>query len=199
MPVSAKPSARSRPAGCRSRSRRKAGSRSILSAHGSPAVARDRPPRFRRDIDQIGARAGRSALLEIKAEAEFRQKLQFEPHHQRRRQHRILEPVEHLFEHRIKAGMRVALGQQPHHRGQMADAIDRVRGRKEVRRALVASALLCNCRDARRAAPARSRSRYCRSAAPASGASRNRRAPARDGGHARASSARGWRSPPRAA
>src|SRR5664280_3114237 len=35
----------------------------------------------------------------------------------------------------IEAGMRIALGQQPHQRGQMADAIDRVRRREEVRRA----------------------------------------------------------------
>ena len=54
-PVSAKPSARSRPAGWRFEVAQEAGQPQHLVGPRLAGVARHRPPRFRRDIDEIGA------------------------------------------------------------------------------------------------------------------------------------------------
>ena len=136
-PVSAKPSARSRPAGCASRLAQEGRQPQHLVG---PRLAgrRARPPapisarhRSRSARAPVAAHCARSRPKPSSAK-----QLQFETHHHGRGQHRHRRAGRGSSSSAdIKARMRIALGQQPHQRGQMGDAIDRVRRGEEIRRA----------------------------------------------------------------
>ncbi len=132
-PVSAKPSARSRPAAIASCFAQEGRQPQHLVRPRLARFARHRPARFRRHVNEIGARAGRHAAREIEPEAELGQKLQLEAHHHGCRGGSIVERIEDGGEFIVQPFMRIALGQQPHQRGKVRDAIDRMGRGKETR------------------------------------------------------------------
>ncbi len=161
--------------------------------------ARHRAARFRRHVDEVLARRRSPRRLRGRARSRARSAAAARTHHRGRGEPRIGEAVEHVIERGVDVRMRIALRQQAAKRRQMRHAVERLRGCQVGRRAQVEAfdrveaEMLVEPRPPGRAA------RDCPAAAPAAGASRRRRAPGRDGGRARASSVRGWRSPRRGA
>ena len=161
-----------------------------LVAIGFSGRARNRAAGARRDIDEIGGLAGRDARRQIEAEAELGKERELEACDHRRHRRAIVERVEDRFQRAVDARMRLALGKEPAQRGEMGDAVHRVRGAREIRRRAGSSPRPHSCRDGRRAAPARWRAANFPAAAPRAAACRYRRERARDGGRAHASSVR---------
>ena len=187
------------PAASSASARRKAGSRSNLSLHSSPADARDRAARFRRHIDEIGrtSRSPRSVpdrgRNPVRSTARS-QNERPEPRSIPRRRHGRGSPAGN--ERRFRADRVPAAAASwrrdasPHRpRARMSETTPRAAAGLPPRK----------CRDARRAARATPRATNCPAAAPAACAIPRRRAPGQDDGRARASSVPRWRSPLRGA
>ena len=104
-------------------------------AVGLAGPPRHRAAGFRRDVDQVRGLAGGGAVFQIEAEAEFGQHRELEPDEVGRRAAGIVEIVQRAVEHLVDVLVRIALRQQPHQRGQMGDAIGRVRRRQQGGRA----------------------------------------------------------------
>ena len=160
---------------------------------------RHRAARFRRHIDEIRGRPRSRRRRRGRAQSRVRRATAARSARPARRGSAIGEAGRASRRAPRARRMRVALRQQPHQRREMGHAVERMRRRQECRRRAdqaldgVVAEMLVEPRPPGRAAPS------CRAAAPAAAASRPRRAPDRDGGRARASSARGWRSPRRGA
>ncbi len=93
-PVMRKPSATSSALGrasSRAPSRKKGGSGSSRSRHGSPATRAHRPARLRRDIGEVLDRSGRGAAGEVELEPAFSQDLRLEAGDERGRERRVVE------------------------------------------------------------------------------------------------------------
>ncbi len=102
--------------GATSLTRRNAGSRSKRSRYGAPADRADRAAGFRRDVDQLIARARRRALTQIEREAAFLQHPRLEAREQRRRQRGVVERLDDDGQRLEQALVRIALRQQPKQR-----------------------------------------------------------------------------------
>lgn len=98
--------------------------RQHLVVPGGARPARDGASGFRRDIGEVLAGAGRRALAEIEAEAQFIEDEQFEARHELARGIGIVEMGDHHGKRLIEAAMGVALRQEPEMRGHGLQAVD---------------------------------------------------------------------------
>ena len=96
--------------------------------------ARDGAAGARRDIDEIGRRAGGGAGGQIEAEAKLGEESELEARDHRRYRCPIVERVEDRFQRGMDARMRLAFGQQPAQGGEMGDAVHGMRGGEKARR-----------------------------------------------------------------
>ena len=103
---------------------RNAGSASILSCQRRAGLARHRPARFRRDIDQIVARPVAAHSRQVEAEAELVEHQQLEAHDQLAGRRGIVEMLDDHGQRLVERAVRIALGQQPQMRGNRLQAVD---------------------------------------------------------------------------
>lgn len=94
------------------------------------------PTGLGRNIAQVGADPGHGTGVEVEAEAEVGQNAEFEPHQQRRRQHRLGQLADHPFGGGMEVGVRIALRQQPQQSSNVLQAERRRWRRDQCRGAL---------------------------------------------------------------
>ncbi len=197
-PVRVKPSARSSADWRRPGGAEEGRQAQQLVLPGLAGGARHRAPAAWRDIDQIVGRAGRRAAARSRPKPSSASSCSSKRTISGPARRASIRQPSTASSAAWMSRVRIALGQQPAERGEMGHAIDRVRRRRTGSPPQiepfdrVMAEMLVEPRPPGGADPVARLQHRPQREPP-------RRAPGRDGGRARASSARRWHSPPRGA